>query len=807
MKNYKLKVYTKVVLMLIIFVINIVLASKSIAMNTSSTNEQKAMQEVAMAYYNKGIYGQYCHCRKSFLYSPEEATSQHTIYSVCSDFTYAVYYQTFGIQIPDITGKIIAYGEKYYDSNNITTNDVIEYWEKKTDDSENIIYVDNNGNQKDIKLSTEEGRAEYANILLTEYNLQIGDILCYHSGSSGHALLVYDILYDSNGNPIDALILESTSKYEKNTTKITEGLSYAELLNENTNVKEGTFQARYLVNTYTSSSSRKRDSFVYSLRNMSYCTILRPLLKDKIGNYTNQYYDSDFTRSSNTNIGYTCTGRTLKNYETKETTLNRIQYSLINIEKTVDVFNNSVVNLGDILEYSIKVTNNSKENYQSFDIIEHISELVDILDGADGIIENNTIKWNISNLEAGNSIEIKYRVKVKKDMESLGKKIISTGLVAGIPSSTIKNEISSNLNISEKNMIRNQTQNFINNRNYVGQELISKIYSDSLGLNLGLQNMNITDLIITRNGTQYYPEGSTLKPTVYLNQENAFSKAILSNYYGALNTDSSVISLKLWENSSSKVSGRSERADTIYEKNLTTGDILIYKNTQTAGDNVTYETEDGTYYLIYISEENKIIIDGNEFFGFIGVDESGEIKRITNDFTSLQTLLGKDYYTIFRPSMIFAKERVARQINKIEVTTMPIKTKYIQNYENLDLTGGILTVTYKDKSTDTISLTNEKVKITGFDNNTIGTNVVTVEYEGETTTFDITIIAQSDKVEQENNVGNGLNKNNSTTMKNKKIPTILPYTGIQNLIIIAIIGMIIINIMLYKKNKKYKDIK
>lgn len=702
--------------------------------NITCTDEQKAIQEVAAAYYNKGTKAQYCSYRKSFLYPPEEATSQHTIYSVCSDFTYSVYYQAFGIQIPDITGKIIAYGKNFYDANNIKTNDIIEYWEKGSNTDGNVVYSDNNGNIKNIDLSTASGREKYANMLLREYNLQVGDVLCYHNGTNGHALLVYDIIYDSDGNPIDALIRESTSKYETKTTKITKGLSYASILNENTGITEGTFQERYLFNTYTRSNTSTRNSFLYDLRNMTYCTILRPLLKDEAGNYMGQYYDSDFSNDSNANTGYICTGRTLKNYAISDTTLNRMTYSSINIEKTVDVFNNTVVNLGDTLEYTIKVSNDSNQPYKNFDVLENISEYVDIVDNANGIVNNNVISWTIPSLEAGKSVEIKYRVKVKNDITSLEKQIISTGTVAGIASSTIKNTISNNLNNSEKLTISNQIQSAINSRIYTGQELISKIYSESLGISLNLEDLNITDLIITRNGLQYYPEGHANKPTVYLNTENKFSSWVLSNYYGALYTDSSnSVFIKFWENSSSKISGRTERADTIYNSNFETGDILIYKNTQIANDSVTYQTEDGTYYLIYISEEDKITINENDIYGFIGIDENGNIKNILTDFTSLQTILGKDYYVIVRPSLVMPQSiQLEAESNEIKVgQTLNLQTNIYSGNANT-----ATSITFSSSDTN-IATIDENGKIKGRNE---GNCTITATTEnGKTATFNLKV--------------------------------------------------------------------
>jgi len=694
------------------------------------TNEEKAIQEVATAYYNKGINAQYCSYRKSFIYSPEEATTQHTIYSVCSDYTYSVYFQAFGIQIPDITGKIIEYGKKYYDINNIKTNDVIEYWKKTTDNDGNIVYTDNKGNIKNIDLSTVSGRKQYANKLLAEYNLQIGDILCYHNGTSGHALLVYDIIYDNNGTPIDALIRESTSKYETKTTKITKGLSYAAIPNKITGITEGTFQERYLFNAYNRSDTSKRNSFIFDLKNMTYCTILRPLLKDEEGNYTGKYYDTEFSSNSNSETGYTDKGRKIKNYEIKETTLNRIQYSSIDIEKTVNVFNNTVVNLEDTLEYTIRISNKGKKTYENLVVTENIPEYVEVVNSVNGTIENQKINWKISKLAPGEKVEIKYSTKVKNDVTYLGKQIISTGTVGGIPSSTVKNMISNNLDNSQKQIIKDKTQNIINSKNYSGQELISKIYNESLGVNLGLEELQFEKLIITRDGIQYYPEGNKNKPTVYMDKENKFSNWVLSNYYGALYTnESNTVMIKFWENSSSKVSGRTEIADTIYSNSFETGDILIYQNKQIASDNVVYETEDGTYYLIYIDEKDKITIDGKETYGFIGIDQNGKLKNIENNFTDLQTLLGKDFYVIFRPSMVMPQRiELNADTNTVEVgktlelkkqiypetSELATKITYTSSNPNIAIVDETGKVKAKNKGTCTIKATTENGKIATY---------------------------------------------------------------------------------------------
>lgn len=69
------------------------------------------------------------------------------------------------------------------------------------------------------------------------------------------------------------------------------------------------------------------------------------------------------------------------------------------------------------------------------------------------------------------------------------------------------------------------------------------------------------------------------------------------------------------------------------------------------------------------------------------------------------------------------------------VTTLP-KTSYTVG-DALDLTGGILTVTYSDGTTAEIALADTEV--TGFDGATAGNQTLTVAYEGFTATFDVVV--------------------------------------------------------------------
>ena len=79
-------------------------------------------------------------------------------------------------------------------------------------------------------------------------------------------------------------------------------------------------------------------------------------------------------------------------------------------------------------------------------------------------------------------------------------------------------------------------------------------------------------------------------------------------------------------------------------------------------------------------------------------------------------------------------------LTSIELTTAPTKAEYLIG-EELDVTGGILTLTYSDNTTEEITLDTEGVEITGFDSSIANDAlVVTVSYEGMTDTFTIAII-------------------------------------------------------------------
>lgn len=99
-----------------------------------------------------------------------------------------------------------------------------------------------------------------------------------------------------------------------------------------------------------------------------------------------------------------------------------------------------------------------------------------------------------------------------------------------------------------------------------------------------------------------------------------------------------------------------------------------------------------------------------------------------------------------------------KKLQSISVSKMPVKTQYIQNKDNLDLTGGIIKVLYTDNSSEEISMNSELLIVEGFNNKILGKNTITVKYLDKTTTFDVNIV-ENIVEEAESSIFTNMNSN------------------------------------------------
>lgn len=91
-----------------------------------------------------------------------------------------------------------------------------------------------------------------------------------------------------------------------------------------------------------------------------------------------------------------------------------------------------------------------------------------------------------------------------------------------------------------------------------------------------------------------------------------------------------------------------------------------------------------------------------------------------------------------------------KAITEIAINENPSKLTYIQNKEDLDLTGGSLKITYNDETTENISMTSEEITVTGFSNKDLGKITLTLTYQTKTVELEVEIIAEEVEEKAEN---------------------------------------------------------
>jgi len=99
----------------------------------------------------------------------------------------------------------------------------------------------------------------------------------------------------------------------------------------------------------------------------------------------------------------------------------------------------------------------------------------------------------------------------------------------------------------------------------------------------------------------------------------------------------------------------------------------------------------------------------------------------------------------------------SRTVTAISVSKRPTQTTYSVNAKSLNSSGGLILVTYSDGSSETISMTDSM--ISGFDSTKLGSQAITVTYEGATCTFAILV---TDKTLQSLSVATCPNKTTYT---------------------------------------------
>ncbi len=146
----------------------------------------------------------------------------------------------------------------------------------------------------------------------------------------------------------------------------------------------------------------------------------------------------------------------------------------------------------------------------------------------------------------------------------------------------------------------------------------------------------------------------------------------------------------------------------------------------------------------YLEVKDKLDVTGGAL-SVVYVDGGSANIDITPEMISGfdNTVIGKQTLTVTLngKTLTYEIEIIAKSITSVEVTSMPTKTEYVELKDDLDLTGGKITVYYNNDTSDETDLIPSMVS--GFDNAVLGEQTLTVIYNGYVTSFKIEIIEKS----------------------------------------------------------------
>ena len=276
------------------------------------------------------------------------------------------------------------------------------------------------------------------------------------------------------------------------------------------------------------------------------------------------------------------------------------------------------------------------------------------------------------------------------------------------------------------------------------------------------------------------------------------------------------------------------------------GQTTTFKINITEREITSIEIKSGPVKAEYTKDYEDLDLTGAKITINYSNNTSEEI-NITNDMVTGfdNTVLGENTVTVTYKGKIttFKVNIVKREIVSIELKSGPTKTEYIQNYENLDLTGAKIIIHYSDNTSEEINVINDMV--TGFNNSMLGEQTITVTYSGKIVTFRINIIepntnnsneegnnsntenssnnTNNNNNNENSNNSNNINNNNSNTQNNSNNivnntpnnalntdDTVhngkLPKTGESAKIYFPTIALIIVAVISYKKYSFFKEI-
>lgn len=172
----------------------------------------------------------------------------------------------------------------------------------------------------------------------------------------------------------------------------------------------------------------------------------------------------------------------------------------------------------------------------------------------------------------------------------------------------------------------------------------------------------------------------------------------------------------------------------LYLNNQLVTDLEVQNDTQTIE-----QDEYNNYKCIenVFIPKSVVLIKQNAFYNCIGL-KNVYFEGNAEEWAELSILSGNDYLT--NANVYFNCTEIPKGISEVKITKLPTKIKYIENEEDLDLAGGVLTVYYDGGATLDIDLAT--LNVSGFDNSVLGIQTITVVYGEYSAKFEVEIVSR-----------------------------------------------------------------
>ena len=529
---------------------------------------EDAVTELAWSYFFKGDKLQYCSQDISILgkyyngdyrlsedAAPEEGTSDTSIYSVCSDYIYKVYYEALDYRLFDSPTSLGATTTAMW---TFCENTALLRWfaDGYTISAEEASYGVSTAKQVSLK----ELKAFLAN---WETNLRPGDVIV----PQGHALL-----YIGNGRVLDCWGRKFNTSTGTEYRELNGGVHTLHTIEDIfiTGTDPITKKAFHLTNAYTD----------------QWFVIFRPL---------------DALASADTDADPSNDICTLPEWQLPDDTQTRLQFPGLEIDRTVSITPYGTAVAGDSITYRIAITNNSTDpdhllwrklsdpnyqgqSYHSLPVTEVIPAGTQLLENTishGGVLQSGKLCWNL-NLAPGETAVLTYQLKVTAPV---GNTITSGGgKVGNIASNTISNTVGappqehiaaalSAFFATDQTLW--ETQYGIP-KNAAGMDFAIAVYKNVLGIDLQLpdsaqllQDLFSYQTVNSTNHSPLYPK-KTQKSMFCLNDNNTTSakQLLVSGYYGGR---------KVY------LPDRGANINEFRQDYLQPGDILVFMNTNSGG--------------------------------------------------------------------------------------------------------------------------------------------------------------------------------------------------------------------------------